>query len=172
MYLGSRSWHSLGHRQQLCEIISKSNMTVVSYGRDKGYTYVCIRNHCDLDLRDMTLIQGDGKPLVMDNNCVKYYPNPTWQKRVIAHNVFMHKKFNLVHNFWTSEENISHMQYYWQGLLTLKFDLFFKNFHLGLNFCIYHYCYVGFSYSHNCCLWPKVVLWPWLKVADLRPMSL
>ena len=47
-------------------------MTVVSYGPDKGYTYVCIRRHCDLDLRDVTLIQGHDKPLVMDNNCVKY----------------------------------------------------------------------------------------------------
>ena len=38
--LGSRSWHTLGLWQQLCEIVSKSNITVVTYGPDKNHGYV------------------------------------------------------------------------------------------------------------------------------------
>ena len=43
---------------------------------------VCV--HCDLDFGDMTLGQGYDTPLVMDNNCVKYYPDPTWQWGIMA----------------------------------------------------------------------------------------
>ena len=55
----------LCHGQQLCEILSRSNMAVRSYGPDMDFDYVC----SDLDLRDMTLIQdydtllGHGKHL-------------------------------------------------------------------------------------------------------------
>ena len=34
---------------------------------------------CDLDLGDMNLVKVMTHPLVMDNNFVKYYPDPTWQ---------------------------------------------------------------------------------------------
>ena len=47
----------LGHGQQLREIISIFNMAVRSYG-DK--IRVCVL--CDLELRDMTLIQGHDTP--------------------------------------------------------------------------------------------------------------
>ena len=32
---------SLGHGQQLCEILSKSNIAVVNFGPDKDHGYVC-----------------------------------------------------------------------------------------------------------------------------------
>ena len=45
----------LGHWQQLCEILSRSNLAVRSYGPDTDFP-VCM--HCDLDLGDMTYGQG------------------------------------------------------------------------------------------------------------------
>ena len=43
MTLGQGHDTPLGHGQQLCEISSRSNMEVRSYGpdMDSGYTYVC-----------------------------------------------------------------------------------------------------------------------------------
>ena len=35
--------------------------------------------HNDLDLEDMTLGQGHDTTMGMDNNCVKYYADSTWQ---------------------------------------------------------------------------------------------
>ena len=114
----------LNHGQELCIILSRSNMAVRSYGLDRFW--VCL--HCNLDLGDMTLNQGHDTPLddgqqlceilqvsrsnmevrsydpdthfgyvctvtltlekwtwfkvmthpyIMDNNCVKYYPDRT-----------------------------------------------------------------------------------------------
>ena len=54
---------------------SRSNMAVWSYG---SATVMGVCEHCDLDLGDMTLVQGHYTPAVMDNNFVKYYPDPTW----------------------------------------------------------------------------------------------
>ena len=48
----------LGHGQQLCEILSKSNTAVRSYGPDTDFRYLCA---CDLG--DMTLVQGHDTPL-------------------------------------------------------------------------------------------------------------
>ena len=39
--LGSRSWHTLGPGQQLCEILSRSNLAVRGYGPDTDFQYVC-----------------------------------------------------------------------------------------------------------------------------------
>ena len=118
----------LGHGQQLCEILSRSNLAMRSYGH--GFL-VCV--HCDLDLGDMTFGQGHDTPLgdgqqlseilsrsnlavrsygpdtdfqyvctvtltleiwpwvkvmthpwVMDNNCVKLYPDRTREYEVMA----------------------------------------------------------------------------------------
>ena len=44
---------------QLCEILSRSNLTVRSYGQDIFRVYV----HCDLDLGDGSLGQGHDTPL-------------------------------------------------------------------------------------------------------------
>ena len=47
-------------------------------------THILLCVHFDLDLGGMTLGQGHNTPLVMGNNCVKYYPDPTWQWGVMA----------------------------------------------------------------------------------------
>ena len=46
--------HNWGDGQQLCEIVSRSNIAVRIYGPDRSW--VCM--HSDLDLGDMTLGQG------------------------------------------------------------------------------------------------------------------
>ena len=43
--------HLLGHGQQLCEISSRSNIEVRSYGPDSFWVGV----HCDIHFGDMTL---------------------------------------------------------------------------------------------------------------------
>ena len=59
---------SLGHRQQLHEIGSKSNMTKEVKARALIYLFV----NCDLDLANMTVGQGlITHLLVMDNHCVQ-----------------------------------------------------------------------------------------------------
>ena len=49
----------LSHGQRLCEILSRSNKAVRSYGLDTDFGCV----HYDLDLRGMTLGQGHDTPL-------------------------------------------------------------------------------------------------------------
>ena len=55
MTLGQGHGTPLGHGQQLCEILSRSNMAVKSYGPD---THILLCVHFDLDLGGMTLGQG------------------------------------------------------------------------------------------------------------------
>ena len=62
----------LGHGQQLCKLLSRSNMAVEIYGPDINFWYGYFTQ-----LLSMT------HPLVMDNNCMKY-PYPTMQWGVIA----------------------------------------------------------------------------------------
>ena len=60
----------------LCDILSRSNMAVGSYSLDTVLD--CVQ--CDLDLGDMChWVKVMTQPLVMDNNCVKHYPDSTWQ---------------------------------------------------------------------------------------------
>ena len=74
---------SLGHGQQLCEKLSRSNLTVWMLWPIHGF-WVCV--YCDIDLGNMTLHQGHDTPLGHENNCVKYryYPDLTWQWGVMA----------------------------------------------------------------------------------------
>ena len=65
----------LGYKQQLRKILSIYNMAVRSYGRDTDFEYVC--SVLDLKLGDMILFKVMTHPWVMDNNCVKYYPDQT-----------------------------------------------------------------------------------------------
>ena len=44
----------------MCEILSRSNLAVRSYGPGHGFW---VYRHCDLDLGDMTLGQGHDTPL-------------------------------------------------------------------------------------------------------------
>ena len=67
MILGQVNDTPLGHGELLCEILSRSNLAVRSYGPDTDFQ-VCV--HWDLDLGDMTLGLGHDTPLVKDNNCV------------------------------------------------------------------------------------------------------
>ena len=64
----------LGNGQQLCEILSRSNMAVRSYGKDMHFlVYV----NCDIDFEGFTLGEFMTNPWAMHNNCVKYYLDAT-----------------------------------------------------------------------------------------------
>ena len=81
MTLGQGYDTPLGHGQQLCEILSRSNMAVRSYGLDMDSGYVCT---VTLTLEVWPWVKVMTHPWVMDNNCVIYYPDPTWQLGVMA----------------------------------------------------------------------------------------
>ena len=66
----------LSHGQQLHEILSRSNMVVRSYGPDTDFGYECTGT---LALEIWLWVEVMAHPWFMDNKCVKYYPNPTWQ---------------------------------------------------------------------------------------------
>ena len=69
----------LSHGQQLCEILSRSNLAVRSHGSDTDFWYVCT-----LTLTVWPSVKVMTHPWVMDNNCVKYYPDPTLKWGVMA----------------------------------------------------------------------------------------
>ena len=68
---------SLGYGQQLCEILSRSNMAVRSYGpdTDTDFGYVCTVTLVTLTLEIWPWVKVMTHPWVMDNNCVKCYPD-------------------------------------------------------------------------------------------------
>ena len=70
MTLGQGHDTPVGHDQQLCEIVSRSNMAALTRNLAMCalWPWVKVMTH----------------PWVMDNNCVKYYPEPTWQWRVMT----------------------------------------------------------------------------------------
>ena len=70
MTLGQGHDTTLGHGQQLCEILSRSNMEMRSYGPDTDFRYVFT---VTLTLEILPWVKDMTHPLVMDNNCVKYY---------------------------------------------------------------------------------------------------
>ena len=65
----------------MCEILSRSNLVVRSYGPDMDLRYVCT---VTLTLEIWPWVKVMTHPWVMDNNCVEYYPDPTWQWGVMA----------------------------------------------------------------------------------------
>ena len=81
MTLGQSPDTLLGHGQQLCEIISRANIAVRSYGLDTDFGYVCT---VTLTLEVWPWFKVMTHPWVMDNNCVKYYPDRTRGKEVMA----------------------------------------------------------------------------------------
>ena len=81
MTLGQCRDTPLGHAQHLCEILSRSNLAVRSYGPDTDFQYVCT---VTMTLEIWSWVRVMTHPWVMDNNCVKYYPDPTWQWGVMA----------------------------------------------------------------------------------------
>ena len=81
MTMGQRHDTPLGHGQQLCEILSRSNMAMRSYGPDKDFQYMCT---VTLTLEIWPWVKVMTHPSVIDNKCVKYYPDPIWQWGVMA----------------------------------------------------------------------------------------
>ena len=81
MTLGQGHDRPLGHGQQLYEILSRYNMVLRSYGPDTDFGYVFTVT-LTLEIRPWVKVMTH--PWVMDNNCVKYYPDPTWQCGVMA----------------------------------------------------------------------------------------
>ena len=71
----------LSHAQYVCEILSKFNLALRSYGPDTDFWYVCTMT---LTLGIWPGFKVITRPLVMDNYCVKYYPDPTLQWGVMA----------------------------------------------------------------------------------------
>ena len=71
----------LGHGQQLCEILSRSNLAVKSYGPDMDLGYVCT---VTLTLEIWPWLKVMTHPWVMDNNCVIYYTDQNSGYKVMA----------------------------------------------------------------------------------------
>ena len=69
------------HGKQLCEILSRSNMTVRSYSQDTDCGNVFI---VTLALKIGPWVKVMTQPWVMDNKCMKYHPDPTVQRGVMA----------------------------------------------------------------------------------------
>ena len=81
MTLGQSHDTPLGQGQQLCEILSRSNLAVRSYGPDTDFHYVCT---VTLTLGIWPWVKVMTNPRVMDNNCVKLYPDRTRGYEVMA----------------------------------------------------------------------------------------
>ena len=81
MTLGQGHDTLLSHGQQFCKILSRSNFVVKSYGPDTDFWYVCTAT---LTLEVWPWVKVMTHPFVMDNNCVKYYPDPTCRSEVMA----------------------------------------------------------------------------------------
>ena len=81
MILGQGNDTPLGHGQQLCGILSRSTLAVRSYGPDRDFGYVCTLT---LTFEIWSWVKVITHPWVMDNNCVEYYPDPSWQWGVMA----------------------------------------------------------------------------------------
>ena len=75
----------LGQGKKWCKILSRSNMAVRSWGPDTILGYVC---NVTLTLEIWSWVTVMIYPWVMDNNCVKYYSDPTWQWRVMPKHRF------------------------------------------------------------------------------------
>ena len=81
MTLGQGHDTSFCDGQQLCEILSRSNMAVRSFGPDTVFLCVCTAT---LTLEIWPWAKVMTHPWVMDNNFVKYYQDPTSWWRVMA----------------------------------------------------------------------------------------
>ena len=81
MTLGQGHDTPLGHGQQLCEILSRSNLAMRRHGPDTDFGYV---RTVTLTLEIWPWVKVMTHPSVIDNKCVKYYPDPTWQWGVMA----------------------------------------------------------------------------------------
>ena len=71
----------LGHGQQLCEMLSRSNLVVRSYDPDTDFGYVYTMT-LTLEIRPYVKLMTH--PWVMDSNCVNNYPGAIWQWGVMT----------------------------------------------------------------------------------------
>ena len=81
MTLGYGHDATLGHGQLVCEILLRSILALRSYGTDMDFWYICT---VTLTFEIWPWAKVLIHPWVMDNNCVKHYPDQTWQCRVMA----------------------------------------------------------------------------------------
>ena len=65
----------LGYGQQVCEILSRSNLAARSYSPDTDLGMCTVT----LNLEICPSVKVMTHPWVMDDNCVKYYQEQTWQ---------------------------------------------------------------------------------------------
>ena len=78
--LRSRPWHTRGLWTIVYNIIQIQHISEELWPRQGFWVSV----QYDLDLGDMTWVKVTTHPWVMDNNIVKYFPDPTWQLGVMA----------------------------------------------------------------------------------------
>ena len=109
MTLGQGHDMLLGHGQQLCELLSTSNLAVRSYGLDTDFGYVCT---VTLTLEIWSWVKVMTNPWVMDNNCVKYHPDPTWQWGVMARTRIL-DVCTLTLEIWTQVKVMTHPWVIW-----------------------------------------------------------
>ena len=83
IYLGQGQDTPLGNGQQLCEISSRSNLPVRSYGPDTDFQYVCTVT-LTLEIWPWPWVKVMTHPWVKDNNCVKLYPDRKREDEVMA----------------------------------------------------------------------------------------
>ena len=162
MTLGQGHDKTLSHEQQLHEILSRSNMAVRSYGPDKDFGYVCT---VTLTLEIWPWIKVITHPWVMNNNCVKYYPDPTWQWGVMARTKILGMcalwpwpwRYDLESRSWhtlgswtTIVRNIIQIQHGSEELWPRQ------------RFCVFFVCTVTLALE----------IWPWVKVGAMFKISI
>ena len=81
MTLGQVHDTSMGHGQKLCEILSRSDMAVRSYGAGTDFRYVCT---VTLTLEVWHWVKVMTILWVKNNNYVKSYLDPTWKWGVLG----------------------------------------------------------------------------------------
>ena len=79
--LGSKSWHTLGLWTTLVWNIIKIQLDSEELCPDTDFQYVCT---VTLTSEIWPWVKIMTHPWDMDNNCVKYYPDPTWQWGVMV----------------------------------------------------------------------------------------
>ena len=83
MALGQGHDTPLGYGQQVCEMLSGSTVVERSYDADTDFRYMCT-----VTLEILPWVKVMTHPWFMDNKCVKYYLDPTWQWGVMARHGF------------------------------------------------------------------------------------
>ena len=150
--LGSRHDPPLSHGQQLCEILSRSNMAVKSYDPDMDFVYDWTVN---LALEIWPWVKVMTHPSAMDNNCEKYYLDPTWQWRVMARtHIFCYVcTLTLTLEVWPWIKVMTHLGYGQQLCEILSRS----------NMAVRSYG-PDMEFGYVCTVTLALEVWPWVKV--------